>query len=129
GIGSFEQLERGCDGGAVVCSGETFSRVLINIVDCRELCALITREHACMNSGDVTRAHDSDSDLCHLRLRHDSLCRGVRVTRELEWVSFPVFRTKDLNTRNLVVADLSERCDHVLQRQDAEARQQTVTIF
>jgi hypothetical protein len=53
----------------------------------------------------------------------------VRITRELEWVSFPVFRTKDLNTRDFVVADLSKRRDHVLQRQDSETGQQTVTIF
>jgi hypothetical protein len=53
----------------------------------------------------------------------------MRVTRELEWVSFPVLRPEDLDTRDFVIADLSERRDHLLQRQDPETRQQSMTIF
>src|SRR5215217_4944825 len=82
-----------------------------------------------MNSGDVSRAHNSDFDFCHLCLREHSLRRRARITRKLEWVSFPVLRTKDLNTRDFVVTNLAERRDHLSERQDSESRQQTVAIF
>jgi hypothetical protein len=64
-----------------------------------------------------------------LLLRDHSLCRRARVTRQLEWVSFPILRPKYLNTGDFVVPDLSERRDYLLQRQNSESWQQTVTIF
>src|ERR1041385_8682040 len=112
-----------------MCSRECFSSLRINIVNGRELCAFVACQHAGMNPGDVTRAHDADSDLSHLCLRNDSLGRGMCVTRELEWVAFPVLRPEDLDARDFVVSDLSECPDHMLQRQDSEPRQQSMTIF
>jgi hypothetical protein len=38
----------------------------------------------------------------------DTFGGRMRVTSKCKWISFPVLRPEDLNTRNLVVADLSE---------------------
>src|SRR3569832_1277897 len=112
GVTSFEEFECGGNRGGVVCSGKCFSSLRLYIIDGRELCSLIACQHAGMNSSDVARTHDADSDLSHLCLRNNSLGGRVGVTRELEWVLFPVFWPEDFDTRDFVVPDLSERRDH-----------------
>ena len=67
--------------------------------------------------------------LIRLFLLQNCCGRDARIARKFKRISFPVLRTKDLNTRNFVVTDAPERGQHFVQRQNAETRKQPVLIF
>lgn len=60
-IASFEHFEDSRNRGRIVRGGKQFSMPGNDVVHRDELNALVTREHARMNSSDITGADDSDS--------------------------------------------------------------------
>src|SRR5689334_8924021 len=64
-----------------------------------------------------------------LTFRQHALGCLTSFARECKRISLPVLGPENLDARHLVVADLSERRQHLAERQDAETGQQTVPIF
>src|ERR1051325_332295 len=72
--------------------------------------------------------HSSDFPERSLHVQHPESCR-VRLARQLLRIPLPVFGSEYFHTGNAVIAYASQRRDYILERKNAESRQEPVAVF